>query len=214
MAYEPTVWVNGETPINETNLNKMESGIKAAHDLIADQTEEIETVKQSFTDGCSILEQGVTSKGGTLPENPSPTDIRDAYWSLIDNASSSGGSTVTGELTFVCGSGFFNDYTFPNATALSEYVTGGTEGTRKYTYTAVKSFEALILANVMQVSSSGTPQCKCTVGSTDVLTVRASAIKKTYYGMAKVSINEGDNIAFSKASSSNCSGSVACYIIQ
>lgn len=28
MAYEPTNWVNGITPVNETNLNKIEQGIK------------------------------------------------------------------------------------------------------------------------------------------------------------------------------------------
>ncbi len=33
MTYTPTPWVNGTTPaINATNLNKMETGIKEAHD--------------------------------------------------------------------------------------------------------------------------------------------------------------------------------------
>ena len=35
MAYNPTVWVNNQAPaLNATNLNKMEQGIKAAHDMV------------------------------------------------------------------------------------------------------------------------------------------------------------------------------------
>ena len=33
MAYEKTEWINGETPINAANLNKMEEGIEAANKM-------------------------------------------------------------------------------------------------------------------------------------------------------------------------------------
>ena len=34
MAYNPTVWVEGQTALGPTNMNKIEQGIKAAHDAI------------------------------------------------------------------------------------------------------------------------------------------------------------------------------------
>lgn len=30
MSYEPTVWVDGVTPVNAENLNKLEAGVQAA----------------------------------------------------------------------------------------------------------------------------------------------------------------------------------------
>ena len=47
MAYTPTEWKNGVTPINETNLNKMETGISKAHEAISEmQTEMVETAEE------------------------------------------------------------------------------------------------------------------------------------------------------------------------
>ena len=40
MAYQPTTWNNNESPINADNLNKIEQGIKEAHDNIDNLTKE------------------------------------------------------------------------------------------------------------------------------------------------------------------------------
>ena len=33
MSYEPTTWVDGETPVNARNLNKLEQGLKEASEI-------------------------------------------------------------------------------------------------------------------------------------------------------------------------------------
>ena len=44
MSYVPTNWVNGVTPINEGNLNKMEQGILEAHETMAEHDEKIDMI--------------------------------------------------------------------------------------------------------------------------------------------------------------------------
>jgi hypothetical protein len=44
MAYEKTAWVNDQTPLSEANLNKIEDGIKEAHDANAQQQGQIDTL--------------------------------------------------------------------------------------------------------------------------------------------------------------------------
>ncbi len=41
MSYNPVNWVNGETPINDKNLNNMEKGIADAHSMLADHEQKI-----------------------------------------------------------------------------------------------------------------------------------------------------------------------------
>jgi len=47
MAYEKTNWVNNQTPLNEVNLNKLEQGVKDAHDNIGQHQLEIDTIKDT-----------------------------------------------------------------------------------------------------------------------------------------------------------------------
>ena len=47
MAYEKTNWVNNQTPLNEVNLNKLEQGVKDAHDGIGQHQLEIDTIKDT-----------------------------------------------------------------------------------------------------------------------------------------------------------------------
>ena len=47
MAYQKTRWVNNETPLNEGNLNKLEQGVKDAHDVIDQHELEIDNVKDT-----------------------------------------------------------------------------------------------------------------------------------------------------------------------
>ena len=42
MSYNPVNWVNGETPINDTNLNNMDNGIAEAHKILADHDKKID----------------------------------------------------------------------------------------------------------------------------------------------------------------------------
>lgn len=42
MSYNPVNWVNGETPINDTNLNNMDKGIADAHEILADHDNKID----------------------------------------------------------------------------------------------------------------------------------------------------------------------------
>jgi hypothetical protein len=44
MSYTPTDWVQNKTPINETNLDKMERGIAEAHEMAEANTERIEQI--------------------------------------------------------------------------------------------------------------------------------------------------------------------------
>lgn len=60
--YDPVNWVNGETPINETNLNKMESGIKnnsdrinAAEITLSEQTTKIDAVESTLSEHTSRI---------------------------------------------------------------------------------------------------------------------------------------------------------------
>lgn len=49
MSYNPINWVNGETPINDTNLNYMDQGIADAHSMLAEHESQInEFVKQQL----------------------------------------------------------------------------------------------------------------------------------------------------------------------
>lgn len=41
MSYEPTTWVNGVTPVNSTNMNKIEQGIRQNSEVNAQQSLEI-----------------------------------------------------------------------------------------------------------------------------------------------------------------------------
>jgi|LSQX01.1.fsa_nt_gb hypothetical protein len=45
MAYQKTNWVNNQTPLNENNLNKLEQGVKDAHDEVDQHELEIDTIK-------------------------------------------------------------------------------------------------------------------------------------------------------------------------
>ena len=47
MAYEKTNWVNDQTPLNQVNLNKIEEGVKDAHDNIDQHELEIDNVKDT-----------------------------------------------------------------------------------------------------------------------------------------------------------------------
>ena len=42
MSYNPVNWVNGETPINDTNLNNMDQGIADAHSMLAEHESKID----------------------------------------------------------------------------------------------------------------------------------------------------------------------------
>lgn len=42
MSYNPINWVNGETPINDTNLNYMDQGIADAHSMLAEHESKID----------------------------------------------------------------------------------------------------------------------------------------------------------------------------
>lgn len=55
MAYIPTEWKNGVTPINETNLNKMETGIKGAHDAISETNTTIESLSEAVGEELEYL---------------------------------------------------------------------------------------------------------------------------------------------------------------
>lgn len=48
MAYEKTNWVNNQTPLNEANLNKLEQGVKDAHDNVGQHQLEIDTIKDTI----------------------------------------------------------------------------------------------------------------------------------------------------------------------
>lgn len=56
MPYNPTTWVNDQTPLSAGNLNKIEQGIKAAHDAIDDLPNKANTwaAKQVFSAGAQL----------------------------------------------------------------------------------------------------------------------------------------------------------------
>ena len=54
MAYEKTNWVNDQTPLNEVNLNKLEQGVKDAHDGIGQHDLEIDTLKDTVNNDHSL----------------------------------------------------------------------------------------------------------------------------------------------------------------
>ena len=54
MAYEKTNWVNNQTPLNEVNLNKLEQGVKEAHDDLGQQQLEIDTLKDTVNNDHSL----------------------------------------------------------------------------------------------------------------------------------------------------------------
>lgn len=72
MSYNPVNWVNGETPINDTNLNNMDNGIAEAHEILADHDKKIddfvkgqipeEYVKGAVDDYISENQAGLASK--------------------------------------------------------------------------------------------------------------------------------------------------------
>ena len=50
MAYTPIGWLNDQAPaINQTNLNKMDNGIKDAHNLIDVESNNINTIRNAVT---------------------------------------------------------------------------------------------------------------------------------------------------------------------
>ena len=53
MPYNPTTWVNDQTPLSAGNMNKIEQGIKAAHDAIDDLPNKANTWtrRQTFASG-------------------------------------------------------------------------------------------------------------------------------------------------------------------
>ena len=52
--YEKTNWVNNQTPLNEVNLNKLEQGVKDAHDNIGQHQLEIDTIKDTVNNDHSL----------------------------------------------------------------------------------------------------------------------------------------------------------------
>lgn len=72
MSYNPVNWVNGETPINDTNLNNMDQGIADAHEILAEHERKIndfanqqipeEYVKNAVEDYISENQAGLASK--------------------------------------------------------------------------------------------------------------------------------------------------------
>jgi hypothetical protein len=72
MSYNPVNWVNGETPINDTNLNNMDNGIAEAHEILEDHDKKIddfvkgqipeEYVKGAVDDYISENQAGLASK--------------------------------------------------------------------------------------------------------------------------------------------------------
>lgn len=76
MAYQPTTWNNNESPINADNLNKIEQGIKEAHDnidvinaKIGDLEKEIYSTEEVKTNKIWIDDKPIYRKvfNGTLP---------------------------------------------------------------------------------------------------------------------------------------------------
>lgn len=64
MSYTKTTWVNDSTPaINADNLNKIEQGIKDAHDGIEDLQEDVQECFQSVSNGKSAVASAITDKG-------------------------------------------------------------------------------------------------------------------------------------------------------
>lgn len=87
MAYTKTLWVNGSTPaVNDANLNKIETGIKDAHDLIAnlDLTPYAPKASPAFTGTMGLTAQqdvsGVlSSKVGTGSISGTSVTVTDAF---------------------------------------------------------------------------------------------------------------------------------------
>ena len=50
MAYNPTIWVNGETPINDENLNKIENQLVAADEGLQNANEKIANLEERQED--------------------------------------------------------------------------------------------------------------------------------------------------------------------
>lgn len=72
MAYTPTQWKDEQPPaINATNLNKIEQGIKAAHDDLATHTNRTDNPHRVTRGqiGASqvVVEHGSIGDGGTIP---------------------------------------------------------------------------------------------------------------------------------------------------
>ena len=44
MSYNPTTWVDGETPINASNLNKLEQGLKEVSEQAIDTDAVVDAV--------------------------------------------------------------------------------------------------------------------------------------------------------------------------
>lgn len=66
MSYNPVNWVNGETPINDTNLNNMDNGIADAHSML----EEHESIINEFVNQ-QLPEEYVKEAVDTYVENNS-----------------------------------------------------------------------------------------------------------------------------------------------
>lgn len=68
MAYTKTTWVNGSAPaINATNLNKVETGIKEAHDNLASHKNE--SMPHQFVDGATTYRWGLSAVNGVVMFN-------------------------------------------------------------------------------------------------------------------------------------------------
>lgn len=77
MAYTPTTWENGVTPINAGNLNKMEQGIKAAH-------EDVREVSVGGTGKDTHTLNSVLTGNGTDPVNNVAT-ANGAFYATAEN---------------------------------------------------------------------------------------------------------------------------------
>ena len=77
MAYTPTTWANGVTPINAGNLNKMEQGIKRAH-------EDVREVSVGGTGKNTHSLNSVLIGNGTNPVNNIAT-ADGAFYAVAEN---------------------------------------------------------------------------------------------------------------------------------
>lgn len=50
MSYTPTKWVDGVTPVNATNLNKLENAVKANSEALDNLADEVEAQIQAAID--------------------------------------------------------------------------------------------------------------------------------------------------------------------
>lgn len=112
MAYTPTNWANGETPINDVNLNKIEQGIVAVDRATTQNTADIATantaIAQNTADIQTLINQGGSGGGGASTADAVSYDnassgltarnVQDALDELNDNVNNCQGGSGSNDV--------------------------------------------------------------------------------------------------------------------